>query len=171
MNINARGVFFSQRAEISAMLKTREAGSFKDFSIVNISSIGGLRALAPYASAYVPSKHAVIGLTKSAGSSNPPWCNDLLSKTVRFNTIQIIAFEHGQDGIRVNAVCPAFIELASHTGDHEVTERVNKRMERSALRRVGKPEEVGEVIGFLSSKKASFITAVDWAVDGGYTAV
>lgn len=68
MNINARGVFFSQRAEISAMLKTREAGGSQKFSIVNISSIGGLRALAPYASAYVPSKHAVIGLTKTAGS-------------------------------------------------------------------------------------------------------
>lgn len=44
-------------------------------------------------------------------------------------------------------------------------------MERTALRRVGKPEEIGEVIGFLSSQKASFVTAVDWAVDGGYTAV
>lgn len=44
-------------------------------------------------------------------------------------------------------------------------------MERSALGRVGRPEEVGEVIGFLSSQKASFITAVDWAVDGGYTAL
>lgn len=72
MNINARGTFFSQRAEISAMLKTQKTSGSKDFSIVNISSIGGLRALAPFVSAYVPSKHAVIGLTKSAGSSNPP---------------------------------------------------------------------------------------------------
>lgn len=69
MNINARGVFFSQRAEISAMLKTKEAGLATNFSIVNISSIGGLRALAPYASAYVPSKHAVIGITKAAGTT------------------------------------------------------------------------------------------------------
>lgn len=70
MNINARGVFFSQRAEISAMLKTKSTNKYSEnLSIVNISSIGGLRALAPYASAYVPSKHAVIGLTKSAGMS------------------------------------------------------------------------------------------------------
>ncbi|KAI5843062.1 hypothetical protein DFP73DRAFT_595605 [Morchella snyderi] len=147
MNINARGVFFSQRAEISAMLKTKPTNNYPgNLSIVNISSIGGLRALAPYASAYVPSKHAVIGLTKSA------------------------AFEHGPDGIRVNAVCPAFIETAANSGNAEVAERVNKRMERSALRRVGKPEEVGEVIAFLSSEKARFVTSVDWAVDGGYTA-
>lgn len=74
MNINARGLFFSQRAEISAMLKTQETSGSKDFSIVNISSIGGLRALAPFSSAYVPSKHAVIGLTKSAGSLNLSPC-------------------------------------------------------------------------------------------------
>ncbi|KAL0635872.1 hypothetical protein Q9L58_005216 [Maublancomyces gigas] len=147
MNINARGLFFSQRAEISAMLKTQETSGSKDFSIVNISSIGGLRALAPFSSAYVPSKHAVIGLTKSA------------------------ALEYGSNGIRINAVCPAFIETASNASDKGIADRVNKRMERSALGRVGRPEEVGEVIGFLSSKKASFITGVDWAVDGGYTAL
>lgn len=147
MNINARGIFFSQRAEISAMLKSKETNPSAGFSIVNISSIGGLRALAPYASAYAASKHAVIGLTKSA------------------------ACEHGPDGIRVNAVCPAFIETPANAGNPEVTERVNKRMERSALGRVGKPEEVGEVIAFLSSEKAKFVTAVDWAVDGGYTAL
>lgn len=67
-------------------------------------------------------------------------------------------------------MCPAFIETPSNAGNAEVAERVNKRMERSALRRVGKPEEVGEVIAFLSSEKARFVTAVDWAVDGGYTA-
>jgi len=147
MNINARGVFFSQRAEISAMLKTQGAGASGSFSIVNVSSIGGLRALPPYASAYVPSKHAVIGLTKAA------------------------ALQHGSDGIRVNAVCPAFIETNFNIGNQPVMERIGKRMERTALKRIGKPEEVGEVIGFLSSKKASFITAVDWAVDGGYTAL
>lgn len=67
-------------------------------------------------------------------------------------------------------MCPAFIETPSNSGNAEVAERVNKRMERSALGRVGKPEEVGEVIAFLSSEKAKFVTAVDWAVDGGYTA-
>lgn len=170
MNINARGVFFSQRAEISAMLKTREAGASKNFSIVNISSIGGLRALAPYASAYVPSKHAVIGLTKTAGSLTLS-LNQFLINHGKSNRIRAIAFQHGPDGIRINTVCPAFIETASNIGNEEVIERVNKRMERSALRRVGKPEEVGEVIGFLSSEKASFITAVAWEVDGGYTAV
>lgn len=86
-------------------------------------------------------------------------------------TLTRIALEHGPSGIRINAVCPAFIETASNVTSREVSERVNKRMERSALGRVGKPEEVGEVIAFLSSKKASFITAVDWAVDGGYTAL
>lgn len=68
MNINARGLFFSQRAEVGAMLQTKASSASDGFSIVNISSIGGLRALAPYSSPYVPSKHAVIGLTKSAGS-------------------------------------------------------------------------------------------------------
>lgn len=153
------------------MLQTKAASGSGDFSIVNISSIGGLRALAPYSSPYVPSKHAVIGLTKSAGSLNPSLPPRCIIKPRDTDAIQTIALEHGPSGIRINAVCPAFIETASNVTSQEVSERVNKRMERSALGRVGKPEEVGEVIAFLSSKKASFITAVDWAVDGGYTAL
>jgi len=111
-------------------------------SIVNVSSTFG-RAGGPGASFYVASKHAVEGLTKAA------------------------ALEVAGSGVRVNVVAPGPIEtgmLNRFTGDEEKKAALVSRV---PLRRAGLPEEIAQTIVFLASEKASFITGVSIAVDGG----
>ena len=111
-------------------------------SIVNVSSTFG-RAGGPGASVYVASKHAVEGLTKAA------------------------ALEVAGSGVRVNVVAPGPIEtgmLNRFTGDGEKKAALVSRV---PLKRAGLPEEIAQTIVFLASEKASFITGVSIAVDGG----
>jgi len=111
-------------------------------SIVNVSSTFG-RAGGPGASVYVASKHAVEGLTKAA------------------------ALEVAGSGVRVNVVAPGPIEtgmLNRFTGDEE---KKASLVSRVPLKRAGLPEEIAQTIVFLASEKASFITGVSIAVDGG----
>ena len=111
-------------------------------SIVNVSSTFG-RAGGPGASVYVASKHAVEGLTKAA------------------------ALEVAGSGVRVNVVAPGPIEtgmLNRFTGDEEKKAALVSRV---PLKRAGLPEEIAQTIVFLASEKASFITGVSVAVDGG----
>ena len=111
-------------------------------SIVNVSSTFG-RAGGPGASVYVASKHAVEGLTKAA------------------------ALEVAGSGVRVNVVAPGPIEtgmLNRFTGNEEKKAALVSRV---PLKRAGLPEEIAQTIVFLASEKASFITGVSVAVDGG----
>ena len=111
-------------------------------SIVNVSSTFG-RAGGPGASVYVASKHAVEGLTKAA------------------------ALEVAGSGVRVNVVAPGPIEtgmLNRFTGNEEKKAALVSRV---PLKRAGLPEEIAQTIVFLASEKASFITGVSIAVDGG----
>lgn len=112
--------------------------------IVNIASIHGTVA-APLSSAYTASKHAVVGLTKNIGA------------------------EYGQINIRCNAVGPAYIEtplLESASGDMK-----EALVAKHPMGRLGTSQEVAELVLFLSSDKASFMTGGYYLVDGGYTAV
>ncbi|MCS3870918.1 NAD(P)-dependent dehydrogenase (short-subunit alcohol dehydrogenase family) [Chryseobacterium ginsenosidimutans] len=112
--------------------------------IVNIASIHGTVA-APLSSAYTSAKHAVVGLTKNIGA------------------------EYGQKNIRCNAVGPAYIEtplLDSTSGDVK-----DALIAKHPMGRLGKPEEVAELVLFLSSEKSSFMTGGYYLVDGGYTAI
>jgi NAD(P)-dependent dehydrogenase (short-subunit alcohol dehydrogenase family) len=111
-------------------------------SIVNVSSTFG-RAGGPGASVYVASKHALEGLTKAA------------------------ALEVAGSGVRVNVVAPGPIEtgmLNRFTGNEEKKAALVSRV---PLKRAGLPEEIAQTIVFLASEKASFITGVSIAVDGG----
>ena len=111
-------------------------------SIVNVSSTFG-RTGGPGASVYVASKHAVEGLTKAA------------------------ALEVAGSGVRVNVVAPGPIEtgmLNRFTGNEEKKAALVSRV---PLKRAGLPEEIAQTIVFLASEKASFITGVSIAVDGG----
>jgi NAD(P)-dependent dehydrogenase (short-subunit alcohol dehydrogenase family) len=112
--------------------------------IVNTGSIAGLVGLRT-SSAYVAAKHGVLGLTKTA------------------------ALEYAGDNIRVNAVCPGYIET-NMTVD-TMRRRGTEIMASTPFGRMGKPEEIAEMVVWLSSDRASYVTGACYNVDGGYMAV
>ncbi|KAH7010454.1 hypothetical protein EDB80DRAFT_839781 [Ilyonectria destructans] len=112
-------------------------------SVVNISSMAGLSAT-PNMAAYGASKHAVIGLTRTA------------------------AVEYGPKGIRVNTVAPGVISTPLANGFLEGT-GITLSANRSCLKRVAEPEEVGKVVAFLLSDDSSYMSGVVVNVDAGFT--
>jgi len=142
--VNVRGVFLGIK-HVVPELRRRGGGA-----IVNTASVAGLIG-DPSISAYVASKHAVLGLTKSAA----------------------IAF--GPENIRVNAVCPAPIETrmmrALETGLEPDDPQSIKKMleERIPQGRYGTPEEVAAVVAFLCSDDARYVNGGIYTVDGGMT--
>ncbi len=116
-------------------------------SIVNVSSILGHVGFAE-APAYVASKHGLLGLTKTA------------------------AIEYASQGIRINAVCPGFIETpmlenAGITTDEEVKQHI---ISLHPVGRLGKPREIADAVVWLASDEASFVNGHPLLVDGGYVA-
>ena len=110
-------------------------------SIINIASILGQVGTAN-SPAYVAAKHGVVGLTKTA------------------------AIEYAKEGIRVNSVGPGYIKTPLLNVLDDDTLDMLKGMH--PIGRLGKPEEVAEIILWLASDKASFVTGNYYAVDGGY---
>ena len=144
MRVNAKGTFLCMQAEIRHMLKSGGG------SIVNLSSIAGLIGF-PGLSPYVASKHAVIGMTKNA------------------------ALEYGKSGIRVNAVCPGGIDtrMLDSLADQATAGDQSSRQMMDPLHpmgRIGTPDEVANLIVWLSSPEASFMLGAIVPVDGGYVA-
>ena len=116
----------------------------KNSAIVNCASIAGLVGF-PGLPAYVASKHAVIGLTKSA------------------------SLEYIKQGLRINAVCPGVIKtpmIDRVTGKDKVVEQAYADMK--PIGRLGEPSEVASAVMYLCSDGASFITGQSLAVDGGW---
>ena len=114
-------------------------------SIVNVSSVEGLGGM-PYLVAYTASKFAIRGMTKVA------------------------AMELGQHGIRVNSVHPGAINtpmVGEALGRPVDISPVGKKV---ALRRVGQPEDVANVVLFLASDESAYCTGAEFVVDGGATA-
>jgi NAD(P)-dependent dehydrogenase (short-subunit alcohol dehydrogenase family) len=141
MDANVLGVLLSMKHEIPALL--RSGGG----AIVNTSSVAGVIAM-PTASVYTASKHAVIGLTKTA------------------------ALEYAKEGIRVNAVNPAATQsdmLDRFTGGADSDFR-KQLAAMHPIGRIAQAEEVADAVVYLSSPKASFITGQALSVDGGWTA-
>src|SRR6266850_7017746 len=114
-------------------------------SIINVSSTYGQTGAAG-ASLYAASKHAVVGLTQSA------------------------ALEAAESGVRVNAVAPGPIDTGMLTRFTGTDERKAGLVSTVPLKRLGKPEEIAQMIVFLASDKASFSTGATFAADGGKTA-
>jgi NAD(P)-dependent dehydrogenase (short-subunit alcohol dehydrogenase family) len=142
--VNVRGTFLCLQAEIAQMLK--QSGG----AIVNLASVAGLIGF-PGLSPYVASKHAVNGLTKNA------------------------ALEYAKQSIRVNSICPGGIDtrmldsLAEQsTGGKLSTEEMMNPLH--PIGRIGQPDEVANLIVWLCSDRASFMTGANVPIDGGYVA-
>ena len=140
IDINLTGVWLCMKYELPQMLK--QGGG----AIVNTASGAGLIGVAGM-SAYVASKHGVVGLTKTA------------------------ALEYAKSGIRVNAVCPGLIQtpmVERITADQPQLGEALVAAE--PVGRTGKPEEIAESVVWLSSDAASFVTGHAMSVDGGFVA-
>ena len=145
ININLKGVFYGLKHQLRVM-KPRGAGV-----ILNVSSMAGLGA-APRVSAYSASKHAVIGLTRTA------------------------AVESAAHGVRVNAVCPFFTLTPMVTGitpPRGVTaeQQLDYLAKNCPMRRLAQPAEVVAVMLMLLSPAMSYLTGQAIAVDGGFSAI
>ena len=140
IDINLTGVWLCMKYELPHMLKQGSG------AIVNTASGAGLIGVAGM-SAYVASKHGVVGLTKTA------------------------ALEYAKSGIRVNSVCPGLIQtpmVERITADQPQLGEALVAAE--PVGRTGKPEEIAESVVWLSSDAASFVTGHAMSVDGGFVA-
>ncbi|MBX9953661.1 SDR family oxidoreductase [Peribacillus simplex] len=140
--ININGVFYGMKYILPIM---KEQGSG---AVVNVASVGGIRAVLNQ-SAYVASKHAVTGLTKTA------------------------AIEYGQYGISINAIAPGVILTAMvegsfrQIGGENWEEAMAEFVSVNPKKRFGKPEEVGRLVAFLLSGESEFINGAVIPIDGG----
>lgn len=147
MAVNVGSIHLTAHFGVPLMMK-RGGGA-----IVNISSVQG-HACQKGVAAYVASKGAIHALTRA------------------------MALDHAADGIRVNSVSPGsvrtpILELAARTFDGEEAdiEAVFKRFGAShPLDRIGEPEEVADMVAYLASSRAGFVTGADFIIDGGLTA-
>ncbi|AXH34300.1 SDR family NAD(P)-dependent oxidoreductase [Humibacter sp. BT305] len=140
LQVNVKGTWLCLREELRVM---RAAGSG---SIVNVSSIGGLRGSSGMG-AYQATKHAVIGLTRTA------------------------AHDNGPVGVRVNALAPGPTETPMLQQTREaIPGGVEARIAATPLRKAGTGSEVGEAAAWLLSDLASHISGVVLPVDGGFSA-
>ncbi|MCC6606189.1 MAG: SDR family oxidoreductase [Anaerolineae bacterium] len=140
MAVNAKGVWLCLKYEIQQML--RQGGG----TIINTASVAGLMG-AHSMPAYAASKHAVVGLTRTA------------------------AVEYARKGIRVNAVCPAIIRTAMvERAIAQLPQLEHGAIQNNPSRRLGTPQEVAQAVLWLASDASSFTTGATLTVDGGLTA-
>ena len=139
--INLTGTFYCLTRQIPAMVASGGG------AIVNVASVLGLTG-AFGGSAYSAAKHGVIGLTKSA------------------------ALEYGSSGVRLNVVCPGYVRTRLTVGDDAAIppKILDGKVRRTALKRLGEAAELGEVIAWLVSPGASFVTGTVVTADGGLLA-
>ena len=145
LDVNVVGVFLGMKHVLPVMLKQNRG------SIINTASIAGLMG-SPQSAVYSASKHAVIGLTKSA------------------------AWECANTAVRINCVCPGLIDsrmlstiiAGRNPGNAPVPN--DRLVERIPARRLGHASEVASVVAFLASDEASYVSGSAYTVDGGRTA-
>ncbi|EFR05304.1 3-oxoacyl-[acyl-carrier-protein] reductase [Nannizzia gypsea CBS 118893] len=150
--VNVQGVFHCMQA-VGKVMRTQESLKTSGLhgpragqrgSIVNLGSIHSSQS-APGTAQYTASKHAVVGLTRSC------------------------ALDFAKEGIRVNAVCPSWVNTPM-INSNEVLAEVHQVIGNVVpLGRIAEAEEVADVILFLCSARASYVTGAAWMVDGGFS--
>ena len=140
MTTNVKSVFLSMKHQIRAMLQSGGG------AIVNNASMGSYIGF-PNLALYIASKHAVMGLTKTA------------------------ALEYYKQGIRINAVCPGIIDTPFQDRVWGSEEAKRECAASTAPGRIGTSDEVAGSVRFLSSARASFYSGQGLIIDGGYTAM
>ncbi|OQV03548.1 hypothetical protein CLAIMM_08581 [Cladophialophora immunda] len=151
LDINLTGTFFVLRAAAQIMLKQERILSAIDGrplqrgSIVNFGSILGAVGV-PMSTAYTASKHGVLGLTRTASE------------------------DYAQQGLRINAVCPGYIDTPMTNQDALVRQVMDDKVAHDVpMKRMGSPQEIADGVIYLSGGRSSFVTGTALFVDGGYT--
>ncbi len=142
MTVNVKGVWLCMKSQLRQMLKQEGGGV-----IVNVADAAGLVA-APNRAIYAASKHAVIGMTKTA------------------------AVEYAKSGIRVNSLCPGAVKTPMLARMLERDPGRDKKLKTAhPMGRIAEPAEVASAALWLCSEQASFVTGHQLAIDGGLTAI
>ena len=136
LDVNLRGTFVCMKHELAQMVRQGSGG------VINTSSGAGIRGVAGGA-AYAASKHAIIGLTKSA------------------------ALDYAKSNIRVNAVLPGNIETPMM--DRFTGGDIQKAIDLEPVGRLGKPEEIADAVLWMSADLGAFVTGASISVDGGWS--
>ncbi|RYD25260.1 MAG: glucose 1-dehydrogenase [Lysobacteraceae bacterium] len=136
LDINLRGTFVCMKHELAQMVRQGSG------VIVNTSSGAGVRGVAGGAS-YAASKHAIIGLTKSA------------------------ALDYAKQNIRVNAILPG--NIATPMMDRFTNGDIQKAIDLEPVGRLGKPEEIADAVLWMSADLGGFVTGAAISVDGGWS--
>jgi NAD(P)-dependent dehydrogenase (short-subunit alcohol dehydrogenase family) len=138
--VNVRGTFLPMKYELEVMHRQGSG------AIVNIGSGAGLLGVAGH-SGYVASKHAGIGLTRTA------------------------ALDYAAEGIRVNAVAPGLVDTPLiHDASGELFDYIKPLIANHPIGRIAQPEEIADAVVWLASPRASYVTGVALPIDGGLTA-
>lgn len=140
IDTNLKGAWYCMKAVIGHMLANGKG------NILNMSSTSGLVGNGFGMTAYAASKFAIVGLTKS------------------------VALEYAKQNIRINALCPAFVETPMIDSICEKNPKLKRRFEAcQPIGRMGKPEEIANAVIYLFSDDSSFITGNPFVIDGGLT--
>lgn len=148
LDVNLNGTFYVLRAAARIMLKQEPILSVIDGrplqrgSIVNIASILGAVGV-PMSTGYVASKHAVVGLTRTASE------------------------DYAKDGLRINAVCPGYISTPMTMGDPLILQVMENKVQNDCpMKRMGRPQEIADGVVYLSGGRSSFVTGSSLFIDG-----
>jgi NAD(P)-dependent dehydrogenase (short-subunit alcohol dehydrogenase family) len=136
IDVNVKGLWHCMKVALRYMVEQRNG------NIVNIASVAGHLGMVGHI-AYAASKHAVVGMTKTA------------------------AIEFARHGIRINAVCPGFTQTPMLEGADTDAAYLEALQYATPMKRFGKPEEIASAILYLAADEASFITGQSVIVDGG----
>ncbi|KAI9789484.1 MAG: putative secondary metabolism biosynthetic enzyme [Peltula sp. TS41687] len=175
LQVNVLGMFLTVRAETKAMKaqdpKPVSAANPKRGAsrgvIVNMGSCSSYVAT-PQLVQYTTSKHAVLGLTRNAGAELLTVCRHGVFANP--GDTRPTALDCAQHAIRINCLCPSWADTPMVRRAVEGNPGLQQLMEKSIpMGRIAEPDEISDIVVFLSSPRSSYVTGSGWIVDGGTT--